>query len=366
MRNSSIEFLKILAMLAIILNHCTNAIFLPNNYMPNQDYILNLSLATENWQQLVLSILSYGGSFGNSVFLVSSVWFLLDMPEASSRKVWNYMANIWAVSVIIMIAVIFYRGGGIPEALIIRQLFPTFFANNWYMTTYLILYILHPFLNTVIDHWDQACLLRASLVLLLLYDVRLKTVALIWWIGVYFAVAYMKLYLSEMASNVKINVAALCVGVCGNCGLLVIVNFLGLRIHFFESRLHSFGTSGGNPFILLTAVALFNLVRKVEFRTAIVNRIASCSMLIYIIHANMLLRTFYHPLLWDYIYRVFGYDYLVSWIVLMTIVIFIFSLLTAMLYKHFLQGHVSRCGAVLYDFLSARWRSVEVRLLKLR
>ena len=62
-----------------------------------------------------------------------------------------------------------------------------------------------------------------------------------------------------------------------------------------------------SPFLLITAISMLNIARNIHFNNKIVNYISSLSLLIYIIHENQLLRTFYRPLMWNYVYNQFGY-----------------------------------------------------------
>lgn len=64
------------------------------------------------------------------------------------------------------------------------------------------------------------------------------------------------------------------------------------------------------------------------------------SFLVYIIHENNLLAYYYRPLLWNYVYNKFGYNWVVGWVFLLAILIFLFSLLASTIYKNTLQRFV--------------------------
>lgn len=68
-RNSSIELLKIVGIILIVISHVVQTLHSNNDYVIENDYILDISTATTNIQQLILTILRYSGSLGNSIFL---------------------------------------------------------------------------------------------------------------------------------------------------------------------------------------------------------------------------------------------------------------------------------------------------------
>ena len=168
-RNSSIELLKIVGIILIVISHVVQTLHSNNDYVIENDYILDISTATTNIQQLILTILRYSGSLGNSIFFICSAWFLLDNDKVDKKKILHMLMNVWVISITILIAVYIIRGGNLQIKLIIKQILPTTFENNWYITCYLLFYPLHPFLNRLIKSMEQKILLKSTLVLLFLY-----------------------------------------------------------------------------------------------------------------------------------------------------------------------------------------------------
>ena len=56
-RNSSIELLKIVGIILIVISHVVQTLHSNNDYVIKNDYILDISTATTNIQQLILTIL---------------------------------------------------------------------------------------------------------------------------------------------------------------------------------------------------------------------------------------------------------------------------------------------------------------------
>ena len=181
------------------------------------------------------------------------------------------MADVWVISVIILIAVYIIRGGNIDFKMIAQQLLPTTFENNWYITCYLLFYPLHPLLNRLIKNMDKTALLRTTLVLLFLYvcvnyilSGSFFTSQIVLWITLYFAIAYMKYYLVDFSNNIKINVILLLVGFLGNTGIVLVTNYLGLRVATFNDWLLRWNTNC-SPFLILMAISMLNIAKNVFF-----------------------------------------------------------------------------------------------------
>lgn len=372
-RNSGIELLKVFAIFLIVVSHATQTLADTNTYISYQDYVINLSLATTDLQQLIATMFRYSGMLGNVIFFVCSAWFLLDSKRSNKRKILQILADIWVISVGIFIIVFFQRNGQMDGKMILEQFLPTICMNNWYMTCYFLFCLLYPFLNLVLSRINQRALLRTCIVLLIMYVVFNYVLnglfffysRLILWVTIYFVIAYMKRYLLHSADSLRINLLLLVAGIGGNIAIIFVTNFLGLRIVFFEDKLLLWNNMS-SPFILLIAIALLNIARNTNFRSKLINHISGLSYLIYIIHDNMLLRTYYRPMLWEFVYKTFGYEYLLLWILVISLFVFTFGLCSAFLYEQTIQRVVTRICNYGYPRVAQMWNRFENRLLRWR
>lgn len=107
-----------------------------------------------------------------------------------------------------------------------------------------------------------------------------------------------------------------------------------------------------SPFLLLTAVSLFNLFNEKKFINKTVNYLSNLSLLIYIIHENYLLRRYVRPEIWKYIYEKIGYDYVVLIDLAYAIILFMSAILIAYLYKISLQNLIHKISDKLHERLS--------------
>ena len=123
------------------------------------------------------------------------------------------------------------------------------------------------------------------------------------WIAIYFTMAYLKKYCMEWMDSIKSNQ----------------------------------WVKNNNPFLFMIAVGLFNIARTVRFSNDAVNCISGLTLLIYIVHENLILRTYYRPAMANYVYEHYDYDHIIVWVLILAAVIFLFSMLAASFYKQTLE-----------------------------
>ena len=148
-RNSSIELLKVLAIILIIVNHCVQTIGTLDNDYVQAAFGIDIVHSSSTLSVVVLSFLRYFGGIGNSVFFIASFWFLVDNNNVRIKKVISLWLDVFLVSILILVVSSFFYQ--YPPILIIRSCFPTLFNNNWFITCYLLIYLAHPGLNMIIN-----------------------------------------------------------------------------------------------------------------------------------------------------------------------------------------------------------------------
>ena len=237
----------------------------------------------------------------------------------------------------------------------IQSLLPTTFATNWYITCYILFYFVHLMLNKIIDYLSQRELLSVSVGGLILYfgfgylkgDLFFAS-PLILFTVIYFSMAYIKIYMKNFLSmNKRINIGMLVIGVCGTPIMILFTNFMGLHFTPLYDQLTRWD-SNASPFFLIVAIAAFNLIQRKKFINRFLNNVSSLSLLIYIIHENLLLRTYVRPKVWIWVYEHFGYSHVILWVLIIAVIIFILSIVISALYKLSLQKIVYSLADRLY------------------
>ena len=368
-RESGVELLKIIGVFLIIISHVTQTLYTPNNYF-ELNYVLEVKYATKNIQNILLAWFSAFGAQGNLIFFVSSAWFLLESKKIDELKIVKLLADVWFINICFLC--IFLLGNWYNLAIkdIIKSVFPTIFASNWYITFYILFYLIHVGLNEIISKRIQKELLVIILVTLFLYFVLnyikyglFFTSPLIEFSVIYLTIAYIKLYMKEFSKNLKGNYILFLFAMSGIPILILITNFLGLNIEFFKDKLQ-YWNRNNSIFLLLTAVTLFNIFNSKKFISNKINYISSLSLLIYIIHENILIRTYLRPTIWIYIHEKIGYKNIIVIDLLYSVILFVISIIIAAIYKKLIQKIVYSIATELYLFIKKYFLIIIEILLK--
>jgi len=145
--------------------------------------------------------------------------------------------------------------------------------------------------------------------------------------------------------------------------LIFLTNILGLNFDFFNGKL-LYWNKNNSIFLLLNAIALFNIFSIFEFKSMIINRISNLLLLIYLIHKNILVRTYVRPFIWTFIYKYIGYNNLIFMDLLYSTLIFPVSLLFGFLYNTFIQKTIYQINIKLYLKLKDCFKKYIIILIK--
>ena len=307
-----------------------------------KDSLISLTTATTDITTLLFVFWIWLGQIGVCIFIVCSAWFLVDSKKAKFKKILSMWIDVFIISVGYML-LMKYVYPEIPLKLCFTQLFPFTFGEkkgNWFISCYLLYYLIHPILNRVLSGFTKkqhfiSCVFLTVIwgcAPLLIRDLYYYS-SLMGFVLIHFIVDYVKRYGVNFSINRNLNiklavVSTICIILC-----MLLINFIGLRISFIYDKMFSM-ILFSNPLIILLAVSLFNLFNSNIFYSKAVNYISGCTLLIYVIHENYLLRMYAKAQLFEWIYVNFGYDHIVAWCVLLTLISFLGALLVAWLYKH--------------------------------
>lgn len=334
-RQSGIELLKIIGMVLIVIAHVQGSVIAAGR---NWDCVQSMNTATENWQYVILMMFGYFGCLGNNIFLISSAWFLCGSGrKRSNKKMLNMVLDVWIISVMyLLLFVVLGEKITIKDA--IKSFFPTILNNNWYITGYLLLYAVFPYLNRMIERMTQRELLTFNIAgFCLYYGISFVKRSFfvnefILFIVMYFFIAYIKTYMNTFFAGKKVNYTLLLLGGGMTAGITLLTNFVGLKIEYIGTHI-GYWVSMSNPFLLMIAVALFQIFRQKTFVNTAVNIVSGLSLYVYIIHENLLMRTIFRPRVFYYIYTRAGYQYIVLWVLGFAALLFIGSAMAAFVFK---------------------------------
>lgn len=356
-RMSGIELLKIIAIVLIVISHITQTLETGNQIISNNviNYTINLKDPTSNINNIVLAFIRQFGALGNMIFLISSIWFLIDKNKNYKQKILSIIIDIFIISVAsLLLFMIFYKGD-ISIKYIIKSIFPTIFANNWYMTCYIMLLLLYPFLNIIVKSIDKKQLFRINLLSIIVYfgicfvkTNLLFNTSLVVFVVIYFLVAYIRKYCINFVKDKKANIILLILSVAISIASLIVLNYIELKSGIKVVKLIIFATNN-NILLLITGLSLFNLFLNINISNKVINYISSLSMLIYVIHENILVRVYLRPQIWSDILNIYGEKYIIIEDIIFSILILCVSSFIAIIYKNTIQKIVIKITNYLYN-----------------
>lgn len=355
MRESGIELLKILAMFGIVISHCIQTLWDSNAVINTTEYLFQLN-ASWDINKLSLALLQHLGAQGNIIFITCSSWFLLDCKKINKRKILYLLSDVWIISMLFYV-VLCCSGliTNVPKIIKLQCFFPNIFCTYWFVTCYLIFYTFVPFLNKVIFEITQKQLLDIVILSLFLYfgisfvvDTLFPSL-LIFFVVIYFTVAYVKLYLENFCKNIRANLIMLFFGIVSSITLLLFVNYIDLY-HNKNMSLFKFAKNN-SPFLLITSISLLNLFKSRIFYNKIINSISSLTLLIFVIHGNILLSQYFRPAVYSWARAKYGYDRIVLIVILFALFLFFCSMIVAFLYKKTLKRVLNKLFDKLYTIL---------------
>lgn len=331
------------------------------------DYHVNFRLTSPDPTMWVLVLFRTLGAWGNTIFVIASAWFLCMSDKVKPNKAIKLVLDVFAISVVILIIAL-ALGVNPGAKTVIKCLLPTTFANNWFITAYILLYVMHPAINWTIERLGKRGHAALTIALVLLYMVLpMATGGLYFWtelvfmVSVYVVTAYVRRNMQGFASDAKANLAIFLVGTLGMILLVVLLEVAGQHVGALSDKMLHFDVDG-DPFLMLSCLGLFNLVRLRPFTSKAVNSASALMLFVYLIHENVLVRTYLRPAIWSWIYGVAGYDSLLLWVVLFSLALFAASLAAALLYESSLGKAVNRAGRPVEDLVIRAGRAMIDRL----
>lgn len=342
-RKSGIEFIKIFAVVLIVICHAV-----PQNPFTLADGSTFIDgTATGNPQFIAVNFLGGAGLVGDVIFIVCSSYFLVDSKKISISKIATMILNVLIISLIFM-SVILALGYKLSPMTIVRQIFPTIFQNNWFISYYIVFYLLHPLFNLIINKLDKLTLGIAAALLffhcsILLYALGAapSTNKFLCFINIYFVVAYFKKYGQNFCNSKKINVILCVVSAVAYIALRLGLNYLGLKVEFFRDRMLGY-VHIHCPVIIVFSLAIFNLANMSDMRSKSVNYLSSLSLLIYIIHHNNLFAEYIQSKWYDFFLARCGDNYFILSILTLAAIYFAGSVILATAYRFSIEIGVKK------------------------
>ncbi len=294
-RNSNLELLRIFSMILIITHH-----YAVHDFERYMSYI--------SFNKYIIDILSLGGKIGVCCFILISGYFMIE-SKFTIKKLWKIIGEVsfYSYSILILFTTILQPVNGINFKIIIQSLLPITHSLYWFITCYVVLMIISPYINKFIHSCAKEELKKFIILMVFLWTVLATFIKadlgfsnLGWFIVLYTISAYIKLYFD--ISNLPINKIKIILLISVFVLILssVTINKIGEITGIIGIVTHSQYFAQLNSILVLIisiTMFLYFLSRK-NFNNVIINEMAKCVLGVYLIHDNVLFRPFlWHTLL---------------------------------------------------------------------
>ncbi len=336
-RESNLELLRILAMLLIVLGHYV--------YWGIGD------LKTDSFiNDLIFNFLVLGGKIGVNIFVFISSWFLVD-SKFNLKKIIDLFLKVKIYAFIFLIIAILLKESLSLKKIII-SLFPIIFKNYWFITCYMMLYIIFPYLNIMLYRITKNELKSLLMVLLLIFcflqtfiGTRLFYSEFIWFIILYFITFYLKKYciLRNKEFFKKISI------------IIYMFIFIGSYIFkYFNLRFSLAGEYTITGLLVSVTIFCYFLQLNLGYKKYI-NFVSLGTLSVYLIHENI----FGRDIIWNKILKTsevvnFNLGLVIIHIIVSTLLIFIFGILTDKIINFLLNNIFNRKIESLILFLERK------------
>lgn len=279
-RKSNFELLRIISMILIIFHH----------YAIHGGSIFIEGVTTNRTISLIIFL---SGKIGVNLFVLISGYFLID-SKFKFKKLLKLLLQVEFYS-LIFLGINYYYNGLTEFKYIIQQLLPLLHAVYWFVTAYVFIYLLMPFLNKGLKAFSKN-LFRNMLILLFVLQTIIPTFLdsteffnnLVWFIFMYCLGAYIKLY------DIKINKFLLLITLIISYAIELWLGYYYMAnnsVDAFRVYLLKICEENYLP-IFITSISMFLIFKNLNIgEIGIINLLGKSSFAAYLIHDNNLFRS---------------------------------------------------------------------------
>ncbi len=294
MRNSNFELMRIVSMFFIVIYHIIIHGKLLENSHGTTHFVLYIILAT-----CIVHV--------NSFILVTG--YFQCKSKLKFTKVIQLNNSIWFYTVSIVLFFIIVKGNTFNSTELLKTFLPISYNDYWFLTNYLILYLISPILNTVINNIDEKKFKRI-IVLLLFIDSILPTLtnssffnvtlgySLYHFIFLYFVGAFLRnypiedWYIFKKTSKKALQLISLFIFF-----LMAFINIINQSASKELLNMHPIIAEVGiifsnsfiaynNPLVIIQTIAFFVFFSTLNLKSTFINYISTATIGIYLIHDN--------------------------------------------------------------------------------
>lgn len=338
-RNSNIEMLRILATIMILAHHYASHGFV--------DIQLEYSL-----NKYILDILSLFGKVGVNCFVLISGYFMV-FSNIKFNRIIKILCQTWFYSYLLLFISLFIDNsiGGITE--IVKCFLPFMKYHYWFISAYIILMIISPYLNVIIDNIKKKELQKIIVIFTILWSViptfligvtfDLNNIG--WFTLLYFIGAYIRKY---KISSYKYKYITL-VSISSLILSSILLNYIGYSFNLDILINHArYFSNISNIIVLIISISLFINFSQMKYNNnKLINIISSSSLGVYLISDHILFK----KIIWQKIFKcntMFDSHYLIIHAIICISLCFVICTLVDLIRQMFLEKQYLKISDVFF------------------
>lgn len=352
-RKSGVELLKIIAIVFIVISHISQTIvkFRFNDVLSTNVFMeFNDSFTFE--EQIVLFTRTFG-VIGNMIFFICSSFFLCENNSFRIKQTSKICFDTWLISWLLLAIYLIFNictSLTINEFAIIRSLFPFNYNNNWFVGCYIMIIVIHPLLNCLIEKFDNKKLLFFCMFFFMIYDVYcfilnepiFEYSVFLNYALIYLIVGLIKRNYIFIFKQSKFSYSLIIVGMLG-----LILTFIILGTSTCDGEIIVNANSNNNFFVAMLGLGLFAVFYRLDIMSKFINYLSSLSLFIYLSHENLLFSRITRPMLFKWLCEQLHTNYLLVMLIMVLIVLFC-SIVFSALYKASL-GKITNKLSIVFE-----------------
>ncbi len=339
-RRTSVELLRIIAMILIIAHHFS--------VHGGFEYSSTSFSFNELWIQLI----SMGGKIGVNIFVLISGYYMSESDKSPVKRVIKLWLQVVFYSILIFFIFSLLKIQPFTVKELIKHCMPIIFSQWWFVTNYVVLCILSPYINVLIKsltvrQYREMVVLCTVIwsIVPAITNMYLGCTSLVWFIYLYILAAYIRKNIMKISSKIAAFYA------CVTLAILVVTTIIFDIISIKKPKLYEQATRlyGMEMFpVLVISVGLFLVVLNLDMKNnKYINVISSTTFGIYLIHDDVWVKEW----LWGTVIHQVSYAYsyyLVVYSVGSIMLVFAICMIIDLVRKALLQ----RIEAVLCDWIT--------------
>lgn len=297
-RDSNIELLRIFSMILIVAHH-----FSLHGVL--KDFSEN-SLANQSIASFLAQVIQLGGKVGVTLFIIISGYFMVQ-TNVKIKKIGLLVFQVLFYSIFGFVFVTIL-GKSIDLSSIINTFFPIIHDQYWFITAYVVLYLISPYLNKLLLNLTEREYLNMLGIMILLWIViptftrgQMGSSNITRFILFYSIGSFLKIYPIKKFNNKKLGFYLFIVSYFMMLVSVMSLNLIGKELgSSYLIKKATYFSNSSSILTLIVSIGLFIWVKNMHIESKCwINKISGAMLGVYLIHDNRNIR----PILWHKIFH---------------------------------------------------------------